>query len=106
VTDFREMVQKSSGNGHRIEFNELPERPEMTAITVYTKPGCPRCRATVRALARAHLSYRLVDLSGDDAARDYLLSLGYPSAPVALAGTEHWSGHRPDRITALATATA
>jgi gamma-glutamyltranspeptidase/glutathione hydrolase len=32
------------------------------------------------------------------------LALGYVSAPVVHAGTEHWCGFRPDRITGLAAA--
>ena len=58
-------------------------------VTVYTKPGCPQCRATVRALDRAELAYRLVDLTEDSDARDYLLSLGYLAAPVVHTGAEH-----------------
>ena len=75
-------------------------------ITVYTKPGCPQCRATVRSLEQAAPTYRVVDVSTDLDARDYLLSRGYLSAPVVLAGAEHWSGYRPARIHALASAIA
>jgi glutaredoxin-like protein NrdH len=74
----------------------------MTTITVYTKPGCPQCRATLRALDNAAITYRTVDVSTDTEARDYLLSLGYLTAPVVDAGDEHWSGFRPDRIHTLA----
>ncbi|KAA0093579.1 NrdH-redoxin [Mycolicibacterium sp. P1-18] len=76
----------------------------MVTITVYTKPRCPQCRATVRALQRAGLPHRLVDLTEDREARDYVLSLGYVAAPVVQAGAEHWCGFRPDRITGLAAA--
>jgi glutaredoxin-like protein NrdH len=34
-------------------------------------------------------------------ARDYVMALGYLQAPVVVAGSEHWSGFRPDRIKAL-----
>ena len=37
-------------------------------------------------------------------ARDYVMALGYLQAPVVVAGNEHWSGFRPDRIKALAGA--
>ena len=30
------------------------------------------------------------------------MALGYLQAPVVVAGGEHWSGFRPDRIKALA----
>jgi glutaredoxin-like protein NrdH len=29
------------------------------------------------------------------------MALGYLQAPVVVAGTEHWSGFRPDRIRAI-----
>lgn len=31
-------------------------------------------------------------------ARDYVMALGYLQAPVVVAGEEHWSGFRPERI--------
>lgn len=30
------------------------------------------------------------------------MALGYLQAPVVVAGNDHWSGFRPDRIKALA----
>ena len=74
----------------------------MSAITVYTKSGCPQCIATLRALDRAGLACDTVDLTDDTEARDYTLSLGYLQAPVVIAGGQHWSGYRPDRIADLA----
>jgi glutaredoxin-like protein NrdH len=74
----------------------------MSAITVYTKPGCPQCIATLRALDRVGLACDTVDLTDDTEARDYTLSLGYLQAPVVIAGGHHWSGYRPDRIANLA----
>jgi len=46
------------------------------SITVYSKPRCPQCDATYRA----------------------------QQAPVVVAGEDHWSGFRPDRIKAVAAA--
>ena len=34
----------------------------------------------------------------DSEARDYVIALGYLQAPVVVAGNDHWSGFRPDRI--------
>lgn len=76
------------------------------AITVYTKPACVQCNATKKALDRAGLDYALVDISMDDAARDYVMALGYLQAPVVVADGDHWSGFRPDRIKALNTSAA
>lgn len=75
-------------------------------ITVYTKPACVQCNATKKALDRAGLSYELVDISMADEARDYVMALGHLQAPVVVAGEEHWSGFRPDRIRQLSAAAA
>ena len=68
------------------------------AITVYTKPQCVQCGATIKALEKAGLDYELVDLTTDTEARDYVMALGHLQAPVVVAGTDHWAGFRPDRI--------
>ena len=73
-------------------------------ITVYTKPACVQCTATKKALDRAGLEYELVDITQDDEARDYIMALGYLQAPVVMAGDQHWSGFRPDRIKEVAGA--
>lgn len=44
------------------------------------------------------VAYQLVDITEDPTAQDFVMSLGYTSAPVVVAGTDHWSGFRPDRI--------
>ncbi len=72
------------------------------AITVYSKPNCVQCTATYRALDKAGLSYEVVDLSLDAEALEQVKSLGYAQAPVVMAGGEHWSGFRPDKIKVLA----
>jgi glutaredoxin-like protein NrdH len=74
----------------------------MTVI-VYTKPACVQCNATYRALDKQGIAYESVDITIDGDARDYVLALGYLQAPVVVAGNDHWSGFRPDRIKALAT---
>ncbi|MGD9622359.1 MAG: glutaredoxin-like protein NrdH [Mycolicibacterium sp.] len=71
-------------------------------VTVYTKPACVQCNATYRALDRQGIDYTTVDIAADPEARDYVMALGYITAPVVIAGSEHWSGFRPDRIKALA----
>ncbi|WP_019203885.1 glutaredoxin-like protein NrdH [Tsukamurella sp. 1534] len=70
-------------------------------ITVYTKPACVQCNATYKALDKAGLEYRVVDITEDADARDYVMALGYLQAPVVVAGDAHWSGFRPDRVKAL-----
>lgn len=75
-------------------------------VTVYTKPSCGPCRMTCRRLDALGLDFTTVDITQNDAARDYVMALGYQQAPVVVAGTEHWSGFRPERIKALSVAGA
>ncbi len=71
-------------------------------IIVYSKPACVQCTATYKAFDKAGVDYEVVDITTDNKARDYLMSLGYQQAPVVVAGEEHWSGFRPDRVKAVA----
>jgi len=79
--------------------------PKMT-VTVYTKPACVQCNATYKALDKQGIAYTSVDISLDTEARDYVMALGYLQAPVVVAGNDHWSGFRPDRIKSLSTVAA
>ncbi|MBS4727013.1 redoxin NrdH [Mycobacterium sp. SM1] len=74
------------------------------SITVYAKPACVQCNATYRALDQQGIAYEKVDITLDPDARDYVMALGYLQAPVVVAGNDHWSGFRPDRIRALSGA--
>ena len=74
------------------------------SVTVYTKPSCVQCNATKRALAKAGLAYREVDLTQDAEALETVKAMGYQSAPVVFAEGDHWSGFRPDKIKALTAA--
>jgi len=71
-------------------------------VTVYTKPACVQCEATVRALVRKGIAFRLVDVTADDDALAHVRELGHQQVPVVETATEHWSGYRPDRLMALA----
>jgi len=75
-------------------------------ITVYSKPACVQCDATYRALDKNGLDYVIVDISSDSIALDYVKSLCHMQAPVVVAGEEHWSGYRPERIRSLTHAAA
>ena len=72
-------------------------------ITVYTKPQCVQCDATKRTLAAAGWAYDAIDVTEDESARERVMALGYLQAPVVVAGEDHWSGYRPDKIKALAS---
>ncbi len=70
-------------------------------ITVYSKPACIQCTATTREMDRRGISYDVVDLTKDDGAFQAVRDLGYMQAPVVIAGDQHWSGFRPDKIGGL-----
>lgn len=71
-------------------------------ITVYSKPRCVQCDATIRALNRHGVDYETVDVTVDREALEYIVGLGYQQAPVVMAGDQHWSGFRPDMIASVA----
>ncbi|MEE6140525.1 glutaredoxin-like protein NrdH [Mycobacterium sp. 050128] len=75
-------------------------------IILYTKPACVQCTATRKLLDKNGLKYDIVDITENPEARDYVMSLGYLQAPVIVAGSEHWSGFRPDRLRGLASLAA
>ncbi len=72
------------------------------SITVYSKPACVQCTATTRALDAKGITYDVIDLTLDDSAMTHVTELGYRQAPVVVAGSDHWSGFRPDMIAQLA----
>lgn len=75
-------------------------------VTVYSKPLCVQCDATKRALDKARIPYTLIDVTEDAAALERITTLGYRQAPVVVAGDDHWSGFRPEKLKTLTSATA
>jgi len=73
----------------------------MSDISVYTKPACMQCNATRKALDKAGFHYRIVDVTEDVEAREYVMALGYLQCPVVVTPAGHWSGFRPDEIAGL-----
>ena len=72
------------------------------SVTVYTKPSCPQCNLTKSILDKNNIPFTSVDLSQDEEAMNYVVSLGYSAAPVVVVDEEqHWSGFRPERIASL-----
>ncbi len=71
-------------------------------IIVYSTANCSQCRMTYKALDRAGIEYEVIDLSQDIDTADKLREQGFRQAPIVMAGTETWSGFRPDKISALA----
>lgn len=76
---------------------------DMIAVTIYTKPGCFGCRKTEEKFADAGVALTIVDITENDAAREYVVEeLGYMQAPVVVVedgtGQDHWSGLNPTEI--------
>lgn len=71
-------------------------------VVIYTLPSCVQCDTTKRMLQKIDVAYREVDLSVNEEAYQMVKALGYSAAPVVIAGEEHWSGFRPDKIQSLA----
>ena len=72
-------------------------------VTVYSKPGCGQCMATTRTLDSKGIEYVYKDMALDPEAHEEAKALGYMQAPVVVAGDDHWSGFRPDKIEGLAS---
>ncbi len=70
-------------------------------VTVYSLPNCVQCDSTKRMLTRNNIDFDEVDMSEDAIALEMVKSLGYTSAPVVIAGEDHWSGFRMDKIQGL-----
>jgi glutaredoxin-like protein NrdH len=72
-------------------------------VTVYTLPSCVQCESTKKYLAKIDVPFQTIDLTEDAEAMDMIKGLGYQAAPVVIAGDAHWSGFRPDKLSALAS---
>ena len=70
-------------------------------VTVYTLPSCVQCESTKKYLTNKDVQFEVVDLSQDESAMNLVKSLGYQAAPVVIAGEDHWSGFRPDKLSSL-----
>jgi glutaredoxin-like protein NrdH len=80
----------------------MEEGRSMNDITVYTKRACVQCNATRKALDKAGIDYRIVDITENAEAYEYVRALGYLQAPVVVTPAGTWSGFRPDRLKILA----
>lgn len=71
-------------------------------VTVYTLPNCVQCETTKRFLNRKDVAFTEVNLQDDIEAHQMVQDLGYAAAPVVIAGDNHWSGFRLDRLQGIA----
>lgn len=72
-------------------------------ISLYTTPNCPQCRISKKMLDEAKVEYKVVDLSQDAEAMAMVREMGYTAAPVVIAGDNHWSGFRHDKMLSAIT---
>lgn len=74
-----------------------------SVITVYTKPGCLPCKRVLAKLLDAGLEYRVIDISEDPRAYDYVTKqLGAKSVPVVDAGEGTIIlGYQPEQLKTL-----
>lgn len=70
-------------------------------VTLFTKPGCVQCDMTAKVLSQNGTDYNKVDVTEDQEAFNKVQGMGYRGLPVVLAGSDHWSGFRPDKLKAL-----
>lgn len=71
-------------------------------VTVYSKPMCPGCDQTKRALTERGIEYNEIDISQDGVARNLVLEWGYRQVPVVQTASETWSGFNIEKIKAIA----
>ena len=73
----------------------------MSNVTVYSKPNCPQCTQTKKKLEQKGVAFEVIDISQDKNAAQTITDLGYRQVPVVVSGEKHWSGFRPDLLSAL-----
>ncbi len=80
----------------------------MTAqvVTVYTKPDCPQCDATIKHLTSRAIPHTTVPIADAPTVAQAAQAQGWKSAPivtVTLRGEtlDMWGGYRPDRLSRL-----
>lgn len=71
------------------------------AITVFSKPHCVQCTATIRKLDALGLAYRYVDVTEDLDTACRLRTEGHRQMPVVEADGEVWSGYQPELLEKL-----
>ena len=67
-------------------------------IRVYTTPNCVQCDMTKKVLKRAEVEFEVIDLSQDEESMAMVKAMGYSAAPVVVAGSDHWSGFKNEKL--------
>lgn len=71
-------------------------------VQLLSLPNCQQCKATARKMDQLGINYEYIDMSENAEMTQKAKELGYMAAPVVIAGEDHWTGYRPDKILALA----
>lgn len=72
-------------------------------VTVYTQPNCVQCDRTKRFLDLKEVPYEAIDITENEEAYNFVVSLGYKSVPVVSTDDgDVWSGFRLDKLADLA----
>lgn len=86
----------------------MTDTPALPDVTVYSKPACPRCRATARTLDEAGVPYTYLDVTRDPDAYQQAMATGFTELPIVVV-SEHgetqavWTGYRVGSLKTLAT---
>lgn len=70
-------------------------------VTVYSQANCQPCKATIRKLDELGIEYVVIDITSDQEAHDYVVSLGFKQTPVVVVGDQSWAGYVPSKIQKL-----
>ena len=70
-------------------------------VIVYTQPSCVQCDRTKRFLNVKEVPYEVVDITENQEAFNFVVSLGYQSVPVVVTDSGHWSGFRLQELNQL-----
>lgn len=73
------------------------------SVTVFTRPGCVQCTATIRAFEKNNVEVAVVDIDKDPKGEETVRGLNYRGLPVVTAGDKHWCGFNPGMIAEAAT---
>jgi len=72
-------------------------------VTVYTQPNCVQCDRTKRFLDLKEVPYEAIDITENEEAYNFVVTLGYKSVPVVSTDDgDVWSGFRLEKLANLA----
>ena len=66
--------------------------------TLFSKPGCVQCNATLRYFNTHNIPFHYIDVTESESAIDQVRDMGYTQVPVVVYNFEHFYGFRPDLL--------